>query len=132
MLSVLAEDEAEDKAIPANIDSRSAEPGSVKPVTPKVSANKQVGSSECEGSPELLALVDAEDQPHLAFRWRVSANGWVRRYREGGKQKAVYLHREILGLTGDQSVQVLFRNKNCLDCRRVNLKAVTMSELRSI
>lgn len=49
-------------------------------------------------------------------------------FKENGKQKAVYLHREILRIIGNQSLQVVFKNGNRLDCRRKNLEALTMSE----
>jgi hypothetical protein len=75
-------------------------------------------------------MVDPEDQHFLKHKWRPTTNGWVRRYRKpDGTQPAIYLHREILGITGNQSIQVIFKNENRLDCRRSNMQALTMSEL---
>lgn len=75
-------------------------------------------------------LVDDCDRHLLdSYRWRKGKDcGWFRRYREGGKQKTVYLHRQILGITGNQSWQVVFHDGNKSNCRRENLEMLTMSE----
>lgn len=88
------------------------------------------------GSPKIwdrtYPLVDAQDQPLAdSVKWRASPNGWVNRRRVNGKQIAIYLHREILKVTGNQSYQTIFRNGDRLDCRRKNMQLLTMSELRS-
>ncbi|WP_019500932.1 HNH endonuclease [Pseudanabaena sp. PCC 6802] len=77
-------------------------------------------------------LVDSQDQALAdSVKWRATSNGWVNRRHVDGKQAAVYLHREILKVTGNQSFQVTFKNGDRLDCRRENLILLTMSELRS-
>jgi hypothetical protein len=74
-------------------------------------------------------LVDPQDKHFLQHKWRLTENGWVRRIREKGKQKALYLHREILNVSGDQGSPVVFDNGNKADCRRRNLQVISMSEL---
>lgn len=78
-----------------------------------------------------VPILDPEDQPLFdRYLWRFRPScGWFRRFREGGRHKTRYLHREILNLTlGQQDMQVRFVDNNKSNCRRDNLEIVTMSE----
>jgi HNH endonuclease len=67
--------------------------------------------------------VDPEDEWLLsAYTWGISSTGHVRRaIREYGRQRIIYLHREIMGAgPGDPLVDHI--NGNPLDNRRSNLR----------
>ena len=79
------------------------------------------------------ALVDNEDYEHLS-QWSWSAltlpDGSVYAYRtariaerEAGSPRAVYMHREVLGILADRSLDADHINHNGLDNRRQNLRA---------
>ena len=82
-----------------------------------------------------FALVDDADYPLLSeFRWcyRPERNGKqgyaVRHARTNGKDRLLYLHRQIMQPREGQ--EVIFLNYDRLDCRRENLRVVTKEEAR--
>lgn len=78
--------------------------------------------------PNTFTMVDDADFDHLnQWKWRMGGDGYVRRgHRQDGKQKAVFMHNEILkpppGMLGDH------RFGNRLDNRRENLRICTYAE----
>jgi hypothetical protein len=83
-----------------------------------------------------VALVDDADFPALSrSRWcyRPERNGnqgyAVRSVKVDGKHKKEYLHRVIMGSTAPGH-EVIFLNHDRLDCRRENLRVVTIIEAR--
>lgn len=74
----------------------------------------------------LSAIVDAADFDWLS-RWSWQAVGRpgayyaVRTERQGGRQRSVRMHREIMAV--DHTVQVDHANRDTLDNRRANLRA---------
>jgi hypothetical protein len=89
----------------------------------------QVGGHRA-GSKRYEALVDEADLDMVgAFRWSMSSWGYVVRYtRVGGKRLVVFMHRELLGLTPGDSVQVDHIHGNKLDNRRENLRICTNAQ----
>jgi hypothetical protein len=82
-----------------------------------------------------VALVDDQDYPLLSdFRWcyRPERNGRqgyaVRHVKVEGKDRLLYLHRQLLQPGPGQ--EVIFLNYDRLDCRRDNLRVVTKQEAR--
>ncbi|HEY9598447.1 MAG TPA: hypothetical protein V6D33_12335 [Cyanophyceae cyanobacterium] len=77
--------------------------------------------------------IDPRDRHKIKrYKWS-SKDGGVYRHQVTGKGKertmtTIYLHREILGVTGNQLVMVHFKNGNKYDCRRSNLEQVKMNE----
>jgi len=69
-----------------------------------------------------LPKVDAQDQHFLSQDWRWGDNGWYFSTRANTR----YLHREILGVSGDSDIMVRFKNGDKSDCRRQNLESVSM------
>jgi hypothetical protein len=91
-----------------------------------------------ELSQDQIAVLDDEDFTRLSiFHWsyRGERNGRpgyaVRHVKDGKQYRSVYLHREVAGavLPGHE---VVFLNGDRLDCRRVNLRAVTKEEARRL
>lgn len=88
-----------------------------------------------------FATIDREDFDKVkSYKWSLSSNGYaVRGVKIKGTRKTniVLMHREILGLTIQESPQVDHINRNKLDNRRENLRPATAStnalntELRS-
>ena len=81
-----------------------------------------------------FATVDDEDFHRLsAWRWKAKPNGSgtnvyaVRNAMVGGKCVTIRMHREVLGLSRQDTRDVDHINHNPLDNRRVNLRAVTRS-----
>lgn len=69
------------------------------------------------GAVVAYALIDAADA-EWASRWRWGINeGYARRGR-------TYLHRALLGLTPGDDIEGDHINRDRLDCRRVNLRAI--------
>lgn len=85
-----------------------------------------------------FALVDDEDFERLSvWPWHAQWNGNTRsfyarrnsKYSKGVKRHAVFMHREILGLTqGDRSALGDHVNRDTLDNRHTNLRVATLSE----
>jgi hypothetical protein len=77
--------------------------------------------------------IDPRDRHRFKkFNWSFKDGGIYRhRITKKGKDRTmtvIYLHREIMNITGDQSIMVHFENGNKYDCRRANLKLVPMGE----
>jgi hypothetical protein len=78
------------------------------------------------------ALIDAQDAPLAEHRWYLDAGHAAR----GGKpyarrtvrQKGIYLHREVLALDPDDPRKGDHINGDTLDCRKANLRIVTVAE----
>ncbi len=77
-----------------------------------------------------VALVDVADADALAaYRWSMHGKGYaVRKARVGGKTRPVLMHRELLGLTPGDGVQVDHVNGDKLDNRRANLRVCTQAQ----
>lgn len=84
---------------------------------------KRIPLRRRDGTIRAEALVDEGDFEWLS-QWRWCLNGeYVRRTEfVNGKQRAVLLHRQILGLEYGDPRQGEHRNRNPLDCRRSNLR----------
>jgi hypothetical protein len=71
-----------------------------------------------------IAVVDDQDAHLARFRWYRSAFGYV--VRKDGPD-VVWLHREILGLMGNDR-EIDHKDRNKLDNRRSNLRVATHAE----
>lgn len=80
-----------------------------------------------DGAIIAYATVDAADAEWVnQWHWALTGTGYaIRGSREGGRKRNVRLHRELLGLTEVDRVEVDHINRNRLDCRRSNLRIVT-------
>jgi hypothetical protein len=68
-------------------------------------------------------LVDEIDKHILEkYLWKKTENGWAHSTRN----TTIYLHREILGITGDRRFMVEFINGDRFDCQRTNIRAIPM------
>lgn len=72
------------------------------------------------------ALVDDEESHLAKYLWRWHGAGYASRSEPSGG--TVLLHREIMGLTAGDGLEVDHRNRDKLDCRRSNLRIVTHAE----
>lgn len=81
-----------------------------------------------DGSVVAWALIDAADAAWAAqWRWSFQSDGYVyRSVTVNGRDHrlTIYLHRELLGLTPGDGVEGDHRNRDHLDNRRVNLRAI--------
>ena len=78
-----------------------------------------------QGKAGALAIVDEGDDDLARFRWFLNKRGYVCRNLlsgEPGFPGMVLLHREILGLTKGDGLQVDHKNRDRLDNRKVNLR----------
>ena len=78
-----------------------------------------------------VAIVDDEDYEFLnQFKWHATENSGIfyaaRREPHNGRQRHVYMHRKILGVT--KGVQVDHRDGDGLNNSRANLRPVTPLE----
>lgn len=73
------------------------------------------------------AVIDDEDSPRVQnYRWGLGTNGYALRHEESlGHSVAIYLHREILGVSGVRGVEVDHVNHDRLDNSRANLRLAT-------
>lgn len=87
------------------------------------------------GAVVAVALIDDEDRALAELRWHLSAKGYARRNvwdRSGDKPicRTEFLHRRVLGLTREDPRRADHVNRDKLDCRRSNLRAVTEAQNR--
>jgi hypothetical protein len=79
-----------------------------------------------DGSVKAVALVDRGDHERLsAHRWHLISTGYAARRTTAG---TVLMHRELLGLTVDSSLEADHINRDKLDNRRANLRVATRSQ----
>lgn len=91
----------------------------------------QYGFTEAVTMPSPMWDVPQETRIDPGCLSRFRCYSWS--HKDGGiyrhqNSTIVYLHREILGITGDQSVMVRFKNQNKFDCRLNNLEIVPMGK----
>lgn len=83
-------------------------------------------------APKKLRIDPCDRDKIKDHKWSVKDGGIYRHQITGnGESRTMtifYLHREILGLTGNQSIMVRFKNGNKYDCRRENLVQLEMNE----
>ena len=79
------------------------------------------------GDVKALAIIDAADAAWAGqWRWCLSRAGYaVRNDWSSSRPKMLYLHRELLGLSPGDGLEGDHINRNKLDNRRSNLRAVT-------
>jgi len=89
-----------------------------------------------ELSQNKVVLLDDEDFPrfsHYHWCYRGERNGGpgyaIRHIKEGKKTRNAYLHREVMAPV-PPGHEVIFLNGDRLDCRRANLRVVTVKEAR--
>ncbi len=78
-----------------------------------------------DGSIKGHAMIDSIDVALSRWRWCLSRGYAVRGVRARGGHRLISLHRQILGLTFGDGVEVDHINRNKLDNRRSNLRIVT-------
>lgn len=81
------------------------------------------------GEVRAYALIDAEKAAGvLAYCWHLS-DGYAKRKtpQVAGKRRVIYLHRQLLGVLDDKSVEVDHINGDRLDNRLANLRIVPPS-----
>lgn len=76
--------------------------------------------------------VDNEDYDYLnQWKWHCNAGGYVVRnskYDKSGKRYAIFMHREILGLSYKDGKYTDHINHNILDNRKKNIRVCTSAE----
>jgi len=78
-----------------------------------------------DGSIRAYALVDAADADWVnQWRWCLTAGYASRGMRVNGRSRVVYLHRELLALTPGDAFDGDHINRNKMDNRRNNLRAL--------
>lgn len=80
------------------------------------------------GKLKAYALVDAEDKWATEHRWHMCAGYAARSVWDGERNTLIYLHRQILGLEPGDGVDADHMNRDKLDNRRANLRAVSHRE----
>lgn len=83
-----------------------------------------------DGTIRAFAMVDEEDYRWASeHRWYRNTSGYA--VRNGYKHEdswTIFLHRGVLGLTGSDPRKTDHINRDKLDCRRANLRAVTHAQ----
>jgi hypothetical protein len=79
-----------------------------------------------DGSVRAYVVVDAADAAWAnQWRWSLNSDGYaVRTERKGGRQRKVRLHRELLGLVHGDGIEGDHKDRDRLNCRRLNLRAL--------
>lgn len=80
-----------------------------------------------DGSVRAYAIVDATDADFVnQWRWGLIGKRYVARSAwVDGRTRNFYLHRELMGLTRGDGLEVDHRDRNRLNHRRSNLRVVT-------
>lgn len=80
-----------------------------------------------DGSIRAHVIVDAADVAWATqWRWSLNKNGYAQRdQRRGGDRRVILMHRELLGLQTGDEIEGDHINRNRLDNRRSNLRAVS-------
>jgi hypothetical protein len=80
-----------------------------------------------DGSVRAYAVVDKPDETWVnQWHWSLDADGYVQRnHLVDGRQRSVKLHRRLLGLTHGDGVVGDHRDRDKLNNRRSNLRAIT-------
>jgi hypothetical protein len=78
-----------------------------------------------------MALIDDEDYGSLIeFKWHMNSSGYAFRYAfdENGKRRCILMHRQILGLTSQDKVEVDHKSEVRTDNQKANLRICTRSQ----
>jgi hypothetical protein len=83
-----------------------------------------------DGTVRAVAIVDDADAEWVnQHTWYLSCKGYAVRNKPGRRNHgAIFLHREVLGLTETSGFQGDHINRVRLDCRRQNLRVATPSQ----
>lgn len=94
-----------------------------------MSATAVIPLHDRTGQPIAWARVDKADAPALAnWRWSLNDGYAVRGTTTGGRRRQIAMHRQIVGLTRGDGLQVDHINRDRLDNRKKNLRVVTRAE----
>ena len=82
-----------------------------------------------EGQTIAVALVDDEDRERVEhYRWHRTHWGYVTRSTPRPECRLIWLHREVMGLSPGDGLEVDHRDGNKLDNRRSNLRVATRQQ----
>lgn len=82
-----------------------------------------------DGTIRAHVIIDACDDHFAAHTWCLSGAGYAMRTLPKSKgRRKLYLHREILGLTPGDGLQVDHIDRDPLNCRRSNLRVATAGQ----
>lgn len=77
------------------------------------------------------AMIDVADAHLAEFNWGLCGRGYPKRHEKvDGVQLAIYLHREVLGLTRGDGLEGDHIDGNPLNARRSNLRVSTHAQNR--
>lgn len=81
--------------------------------------------SAYRGKARSYAIIDAVDAEWAGrWAWHVDKDGYAVREERSPKRRRILLHRALLGLDSGDSPEGDHINRNRLDCRRANLRAI--------